>query len=190
MTEISEKLILIGLIVMAVASVSAASLKRAIIYMGVFSLLASFIYLLYQAPDVAIAEAVIGCGLATVIYLVSIKRQRTMTVYYIHEQGDVLDDLSVPILAARFLDDIEAFFESRDLGHQVIHTVRNRNEIIKSQDYDLLVTFENNRLLLYGRKDDRHMDEVEAFVKSRSVSETEICVVRFNEDGGEECAEP
>ena len=45
------------------------SLLSSILAAGVISLLASIIYLLLAAPDVAMTEAAIGSGLTTVVFL-------------------------------------------------------------------------------------------------------------------------
>ena len=66
-------LIYILLIVFALYSVFARNLKRAIIGSGAFGLWISIAYILYHAPDVAIAEAVISSSLATILYVVTIK---------------------------------------------------------------------------------------------------------------------
>ncbi len=57
---------LILVVILAILAIQTNTLRRAIVYLCVFSLLCSFCYLLYQAPDVAIAEAVIGSTLATI----------------------------------------------------------------------------------------------------------------------------
>ena len=66
-------LIYILLIVFALYSVFAKNLKRAIVGAGVFGLWVSIAYMLYHAPDVAIAEAVISSSLTTILYVVTIK---------------------------------------------------------------------------------------------------------------------
>ena len=65
--------IYILLIIFALFSVFAKNLKRAIIGSGVFGLWISIAYMFYQAPDVAIAEAVISSSLATILYVVTMK---------------------------------------------------------------------------------------------------------------------
>jgi multicomponent Na+:H+ antiporter subunit G len=103
-----------------------------------FSLLASLAYLLYQAPDVAIAEAVIGCGLATVLYLAALRKQRLITIYYVHEHdGDINDRLTKQ--ADRLLRAIEQLLAEKELETQVIHTARPGREVLDRQDFDLLL---------------------------------------------------
>ena len=50
------------------------SLVSAVISAGVISLLASIIYLVLAAPDVAMTEAAIGSGLTTVVFLLALNR--------------------------------------------------------------------------------------------------------------------
>ena len=66
-------LVYILLIAFALFSVFSSNLKRAIIGSGVFSLWVSFAYVLYRAPDVAIAEAVISSALTTVLFIITMK---------------------------------------------------------------------------------------------------------------------
>ena len=64
-------------IIMIVAAFLAIHLKNllsAIISAGVISLLASVIYLLLAAPDVAMTEAAIGSGLTTIIFIFTLKK--------------------------------------------------------------------------------------------------------------------
>ena len=64
-------------IIMVAAAFMALYLKNlvsAIISAGVISLLASIIYLLLAAPDVAMTEAAIGSGLTTIVFLLALNR--------------------------------------------------------------------------------------------------------------------
>ena len=61
------------LIATGVFAVTTKDLLKAVIGMGVFSLVLSLEFYLLQAPDVAIAEAAIGAGLTTAIYIAAIK---------------------------------------------------------------------------------------------------------------------
>jgi len=71
-------LIALGLICI-VAAVYALITKKtlnAVIASGVISLLASIIFLIVAAPDVAMTEASIGAGLTTVVFLYAIKHTK------------------------------------------------------------------------------------------------------------------
>ena len=72
-------IILVLGIIMIIAAFLAIRLKNllaAIISAGVISLLASVIYLLLAAPDVAMTEAAIGSGLTTIIFIFTLKKIR------------------------------------------------------------------------------------------------------------------
>jgi len=73
--------IYILLIIFALYSVFAKNLKRAIVGSGVFGLWISIAYMLYHAPDVAIAEAVISSALATILYVVTIKNYNDISTH-------------------------------------------------------------------------------------------------------------
>jgi uncharacterized MnhB-related membrane protein len=72
-------IILVITIIMIVAAILALytdNLVTAIISAGVVSLLASVLYLLLSAPDVAMTEAAIGSGLTTVVFLYALNKIR------------------------------------------------------------------------------------------------------------------
>lgn len=62
--------ILILLIVLGILSLQFKDLLSAIICLAVFSLLSSLLFYYLHAPDVAIAEAAVGAGVATVLFVV------------------------------------------------------------------------------------------------------------------------
>jgi len=73
-------LVYILLIVFAIFSVFSRNLKRAIIGSCVFSLWLSVAYVLYQAPDVALAEAIVSACLTTILFIITIKNYDDISV--------------------------------------------------------------------------------------------------------------
>ena len=72
------ELILVLLIILGVFSLQSKDLFNAVIYLAIFSLLSALLFYLLHAPDVAIAEAAVGAGVATVIFILVIRKtQRT-----------------------------------------------------------------------------------------------------------------
>lgn len=59
-------------------------LLSSVISLGIMSLLLSLEFYLLEAPDVAIAEAAIGAGLTTAIYVITIRK----TSRWEHEKSD------------------------------------------------------------------------------------------------------
>jgi energy-converting hydrogenase B subunit D len=65
--------LLIGLVISAYLSIKFRDLIACAVLLGVFSFLLSLEFYILQAPDVAIAEAGIGAGLTTAIYIIAIR---------------------------------------------------------------------------------------------------------------------
>jgi len=72
--DIIHILVLLGLIITAALSVKSRDLMACAIMLGVFSFLLSLEFFILQAPDVAIAEAGIGAGLTTAIFVMAVKK--------------------------------------------------------------------------------------------------------------------
>ena len=78
MTAVDIYIIPIGLfmIIGAFVALYQKSLVAAIISSGVVSLVASVIYVILAAPDVAMTEAAIGSALTTLVFLYALSRIR------------------------------------------------------------------------------------------------------------------
>jgi energy-converting hydrogenase B subunit D len=78
MSTIEIFLIPIGLFMVAgaILALYQKSLIAAIVTAGVVSLVASVIYIILAAPDVAMTEAAIGSALTTVVFLYALSRIR------------------------------------------------------------------------------------------------------------------
>jgi len=70
------EIILVLLIVLGVLSLQFKDLLNAVISLAIFSLLSSLLFYHLHAPDVAIAEAAVGAGVATVIFIWVVSRTR------------------------------------------------------------------------------------------------------------------
>ncbi len=68
--------ILIITIIMAIFALQFKNLLNAVIALAVFSLLLSLLFYLLHAPDVAIAEAAVGAGVATTLFVVVISKTK------------------------------------------------------------------------------------------------------------------
>jgi len=60
----------------AILAVYMSNLTAAVIASGSVSLIASLMYIILAAPDVAMTEAAIGSGLTTVVFLYALSRMR------------------------------------------------------------------------------------------------------------------
>ena len=72
--SIIQILILIGIVIAAFLALKSKDLLVSVIYLAAMSLMLAVEFYILQAPDVAIAEAAIGAGLSTAIYIIAIKK--------------------------------------------------------------------------------------------------------------------
>jgi energy-converting hydrogenase B subunit D len=70
---ILQAVVLAGLVIAAAVIIRFQDLLSAAVAFGIFSFLLSLEFYILQAPDVAIAEAGIGAGLTTAIYILAIR---------------------------------------------------------------------------------------------------------------------
>lgn len=73
---IIPQIIIILLIILGILSLQFKDLLNAVISLAIFSLLSSLLFYYLHAPDVAIAEAAVGAGVATVIFIAVIGKTR------------------------------------------------------------------------------------------------------------------
>ncbi len=62
-----------SIIIVAIASILAKDITTSVIFFMGVGLGSVVLFLLFQAPDVALTEAVIGTGISTVIFLLGIR---------------------------------------------------------------------------------------------------------------------
>ena len=158
------KTILIVIIVFAIAAIQAKSLRQSVIYLSVFSLLCSFAYALYQAPDVAIAEAVIGCSLSTVLYLVAIKKFRIFRVYYSHHISSPEKIPESHVLRNNLVTMMEGYLSDTELELDMINTRHKFDEIHGHQDYDVIIEHTNAGMRMYGAQSNYHYDGLTTYL--------------------------
>ena len=72
--EVINVLVLTIIVIAAIVALKSRDLIASTIFLAIMSLLLSVEFYLLQAPDVAIAEAAIGAGLATAIYVIAINK--------------------------------------------------------------------------------------------------------------------
>ena len=83
--------------VLALVALEIKNLLSAVIVLSAFSLVLSLIFYYLHAPDVAIAEAAIGSGFATVIFLIAIKKRGVLIMLtYPHSRFFYYDDKGRP----------------------------------------------------------------------------------------------
>lgn len=151
------KIFLILIILFAVLSIQSNSLRHAVIYLGVLSLASSFCYLLYGAPDVAIAQAVIGSTLSTILYLVALKKYKMFSIYYIIKEIPK-KELETANTEKKVIDIIEKFCFERELEPDIVHTSESVGNIEVNYQYDVIIYQKDRNICVYGNKESYLVD--------------------------------
>jgi len=73
---IFQLILIFTMIILAVAAVLFKDLINAVVICAAVSLITSILFYFLQAPDVAMAEAAIGAGLTTAIFIIAIRRTK------------------------------------------------------------------------------------------------------------------
>lgn len=153
------EIVLILMVVLAIFAVQTKYLRRAIVFLCVFSLLCSLSYLLYQAPDVAIAEAIIGSTLSTIIYLVAYKKYKIFRVYYTLNNASKINKNRLSL--NKYL---ETFSFNKELELDTILTDKKVKEIESDYSYDIIVQHTSNNTILHGDKSNYHFDDLAEYL--------------------------
>jgi len=137
MNSMLETITVISLIILALMAVQTGKLRRAAVYLGAFSLVCSLSYLLYNAPDVAIAEAVIGCTLSTILLLIALKKYHVITIFYVEDAGH--DPVQIREERRDLVASLEQFFLKKGFEPQTIPTRLDDAELNENAHFDLLI---------------------------------------------------
>lgn len=162
--SVIQGILLVLLIVFAIAAIHTHSLRHAIIYLGIYSLVSSLIYLLYGAADVAIAEAVIGCTLSTILFLVALQKYQVFILYYKMDTND--PDAN---RLRRHLKQLVRRFAYEVLDFQIDTTTTKLplESIINDHDFDIIIHHTDSGICCYGIKNNYHFPELKAYLEKR-----------------------
>ncbi|WP_461207650.1 Na(+)/H(+) antiporter subunit B [Clostridium sp. DL1XJH146] len=174
------KIFLILAIIFAYSAINAKKMRVSIILMGIFSLVSSFCYLLYSAPDVAIAEAIMGCTLSTILFLVALQKYKIFSIYYLVE-GEKHQPEKIK-RRENIIGLIEKFCSKKELETHVIYTSEKVEHIKDEHDYDLIVVQNGNDLTIYCNEDNYLIEGLEDFICFECDSELHLVVDKIKEE--------
>lgn len=166
-----KQIVLIFLVIMAICTVQTQRLRNAVIYLGVFSLSMSFVYVLYNAPDVAIAEAVIGSTLATILYLVALQKYKMFTIFFHVHSGEVNDGHYTHRKHSEFIKLLEVFCAKQELEPQIIYTTDEKETIMEHHRYSVIIEDHDGTLTLYGHPENIKIEVLESFLMEQETLE-------------------
>ena len=164
--------------VFAALAIHSKILRLSIVYLAVFSLLGAFLYLLYAAPELAIAEAVIGSGLVTLLYLAALKRSRVYTVAVVGtgDRDRLADAYISHVERAKALREIRDFFVLREFELQVVFVPTSLDQAVLDPAFDLVVVEDADGFCAYTEDESYVMLELEMMLRMRG----EDSMLRFD----------
>lgn len=156
--------ILLITLVLALFTVLTDRLFTAVVYAGVLSATAAVCYLLLGAPDVALAEAVIGSTLSTVIFLVTLKKYRLFTVYVRRKLGIPDQKLRRILTAAR------KALQERDIEPHFLDSVEPTAELLSREECDLVIEQTEKRIVIHGEESSQYVRHLREAFESAGIS--------------------
>ncbi|AKL96416.1 multisubunit sodium/proton antiporter [Clostridium aceticum] len=169
------RLLYILAVAFAILAVQTDNMRRAVIYVGIFSLVISLCYIFYSAPDVAIAQAVIASTLGTILYLVALQKKKVVMIYYTNEDQEMMHDGYTLKGSTSILKDIEGYYHQNGLDCEVVYTTNDLEYIKQHQNYDLIVRQKGSKVSIYEHKKNHLLDQSKNFIEGNKAFDITIC---------------
>jgi len=178
-----EVLVLVSMAFFALLAIESKQMRLAIVFLAVFSLLTALVYLLYAAPELAIAEGVIGSGIVTLLYLAALKRNRVYTIGILpmKAQSSLPDRYMQFVEHSSAILDIRKFFRRREIEVQLVFLDSTLDKAKESKFYDLIIEDTAEGLIAYTDDDDYVAVELELMFQLHG-SES---IIQFSRQAGE-----
>lgn len=167
------------MLLFALLAIHAKVLRNAVVYLAIFSLLAGFLYLLYAAPELAIAEAAIGSGPVTLLYLAALKRIKVYTI-------GVLVTGAFARMGDRYVDHFEeskgfqelrTFFLRREFEVQTVYLTMPLEDSLRDPAYDLVLSEDSDGIIAYVDDENYIMVELELMLQMHGTTSS-VRIVR------------
>lgn len=159
---------LILLIITSIAAIQTRYLRHAVIYLGLFSLAISFVYALYSAPDVAIAEAIIGSTVSTILFIVALQKYKIFTIYYRLQDEELTDETLFSKNKQQLVKSLEKFCTKQELEAQILYSKESIQEIIKHDNYAIILEETPYEVVIYIHPDNYKIDALMRFLEQDS----------------------
>ena len=168
-------------VMMAVLAIQTRKMRNAVIYLCAFSLSMSLVYLLYHAPDVALAEAVIGSAISTILYLVALQKYKILTFFYRSEDTEVRDEHYQESRKTPLIKLLEKFAAKQELELQIIHTLDHYPEINEKHPNAFLLEEAEGYTRIYGHPENNLIDALEDFLIKEGFPKASFTIVKVED---------
>ncbi len=152
MSDIMIMSVLCMMVVMAIVTIVSNRLFTAIVYAGVLSFLSAFLYVLLGAPDIALAEAVIGATIVTTIFLVTLKKYRIFNIYVLSTSKKSYD--------FDVLSKISNSLRNHDIEVHTIHVNKKLEEVLNHTNCDMVLEKVGDKVYVHASEGNQHMKEI------------------------------
>ncbi len=164
-----KEVFLLLLIPVAIYAIQTRKLRNAVVALCAFSLFASVSYLLYNAPDVAIAEAVIGTTLATILYLVALQKYKVFTVYFMLE-GEALSDAAYFQRAKdQMTRALEKFCAKQELELLIVFSADTLDHITNKHTFSIIINETQTHHVVYGHSENIKLTALTDFLNDEGI---------------------
>lgn len=91
--DLFQLLLLAGIVVCGIAACQSKNLLVCLIIFMAYSVMMSVIWVLLEAPDLAITEAAVGAGISSILLFITLKKLRDVRKKVRHEETDETEAL-------------------------------------------------------------------------------------------------
>ncbi len=141
--------LLVMLVLLSATIIFTRKLRVAIILSGSCSMIAALVYMFLAAPDVALAEAIIGSTLSTIILLSGTQKYRVCTVCALPSDTK---------MEMKLWSTINRCAAKKELEANLVH-VKTQDEL-HDHFYDIGYKLDEKNIILFGEQDSYFMQDV------------------------------
>ncbi len=165
--------ILSFMVIAAILTVITDKLFTAVVYSGVLSVFTALSYLLLGAPDVALAEAVIGSTLATAILLATLRKYRIFTIY-------IVGKLKHP-LSSQVIQTISKTLQESDIEPNILHSQSDAHSLFAHPNCDLVVEQNGDSIILHGEMHSQYFSHITEALSDEIIANTVLLEDSIND---------
>jgi putative multicomponent Na+:H+ antiporter subunit B len=172
-------LIQLIMIIIVIAIIKTKNNLHLIILFSAFSLMAASLYFMYSAPDVALSEISIGCGIIPLIFIIAISKQNEFIVIN-HSEDNFLDNNDENDVGKGY-EILNNFCNHYDLKLKIYNTTENQlRGVFRAKNIDLIVysCSSTNNYILKGKSSNILMNKLEQITKNIN----HITIIRVGEN--------
>lgn len=155
-TDIITAVILFLLIICAIFIVFSQKMIHAVVYLGTFSTLCALVFLLLGAPDVALAEAIIGSTISTIVYLIAINKYRLFIIYSKKSVENELINETKNV----FFTALSSYLKDKEMYMHVIETDQSVENLSGIEDHNLIVDNNEKQIILHSNCQSAHTENI------------------------------